>query len=651
MAPHRGDEDDDERLRRNARARLGAAAVIPFFVVSYALLLPWLGLASAEACAITTLFFSTSLALSSFIDEEALHALFFPAVEGSGMGLPLKLRMCHWLLGNAILYALLRICDGQDTSMETMTLELYVLLIALTYMDFIFSMTSAKHRQAQGQQPDISLYVIAAVPAATYAVMISLIMIQLNMSYLPLVVATRDPLVLLAMPLVHAVCLIPCMPRILRYFPWGSSSDRNGRPAAGGGMCHVWLIYVAMSLWSWQRAPPLRLAMLLSKAPTQMLTRTRSMAISTRALGCAVAIIAAIVALGAVWLFIGTFLQGMRRTLGFLRALSRSGPHWQRISLTSQQQKQQAVCDDEEARIGAYSDLATEFYQWGWGNCFHFADKRSDESHNEALLRHEYYLAGLLQVSADAHILDCGCGVGGAARNIARFSGCQVTGVAVSGFQVGRANALSAEENMREKVEFLEAPGLAKLPFLDNSFDAVYAIESTCHSPDRCATYAEIMRVLKPGGVFACYEWCLTDRYDASSEEHRRIKRYIEIGFSLPEILPASACLRLLQQPGFDVLEARDCARDQNEGGEPWHLRLQPSWNPLVWPGFQFNPVVFRLLPWVLRLGESLGVLPVGTVRTQMMLQAAAEGLLRGGALGIISPMFLVVTRKPAGSP
>ena len=42
--------------------------------------------------------------------------------------------------------------------------------------------------------------------------------------------------------------------------------------------------------------------------------------------------------------------------------------------------------------------------------------------------------------------------------------------------------------------------------------DAVFAIESTYHAPDRVGVYSEIHRVLKPGGTFACYEWCLADK-------------------------------------------------------------------------------------------------------------------------------------------
>jgi len=40
---------------------------------------------------------------------------------------------------------------------------------------------------------------------------------------------------------------------------------------------------------------------------------------------------------------------------------------------------------------------------------------------------------------------------------------------------------------------------------------------------------AEILRVLKPGQLFAGYEWCLTDKYDPSNPQHSQIKKVIEI--------------------------------------------------------------------------------------------------------------------------
>ena len=44
-----------------------------------------------------------------------------------------------------------------------------------------------------------------------------------------------------------------------------------------------------------------------------------------------------------------------------------------------------------------------------------------------------------------------------------------------------------------------------KQPFEAETFDAAYAIEATCHAPDRTQCFAEIFRVLRPGGHFAGY--------------------------------------------------------------------------------------------------------------------------------------------------
>ena len=44
------------------------------------------------------------------------------------------------------------------------------------------------------------------------------------------------------------------------------------------------------------------------------------------------------------------------------------------------------------------------------------------------------------------------------------------------------------------------------LPFTDASFDVVFSKDALLHVPDKDALFAEIFRVLKPGGVFAAIE-------------------------------------------------------------------------------------------------------------------------------------------------
>jgi len=62
------------------------------------------------------------------------------------------------------------------------------------------------------------------------------------------------------------------------------------------------------------------------------------------------------------------------------------------------------------------------------------------------------------------------------------------------------------------------------MEYSDNRFDKAYAIEATCHSSDLTKVYSEIYRVLKPGGLFVCCEWIMTDKYDKNDAYHRKLK-------------------------------------------------------------------------------------------------------------------------------
>jgi hypothetical protein len=82
--------------------------------------------------------------------------------------------------------------------------------------------------------------------------------------------------------------------------------------------------------------------------------------------------------------------------------------------------------------VNAYYELATSFYEWGWGESFHFANQLPGETFKTAIARHEYYLAGRLGVAKGAKVLDCGCGIGGPMRNIAKFTNANITGVTLN---------------------------------------------------------------------------------------------------------------------------------------------------------------------------------------------------------------------------
>ena len=112
-----------------------------------------------------------------------------------------------------------------------------------------------------------------------------------------------------------------------------------------------------------------------------------------------------------------------------------------------------------------------------------------------------------------------------------------------------------------------------KLPVPDKSYDAVYAIEATCHAPDKVKLFTELHRVMKDGAEFAGYEWCLTKKYDKNNPEHRAIKKGIEEGDALPDIWYEADVVDALKQAGFEVLDARDLA-PTSDRETPWELAL-----------------------------------------------------------------------------
>ena len=183
---------------------------------------------------------------------------------------------------------------------------------------------------------------------------------------------------------------------------------------------------------------------------------------------------------------------------------------------------------DYASVVNTYYDLVTDFYEYGWGQSFHFAPRAHGETFRESLLRHEQWLALRLGLSPDKHVLDVGCGVGGPMRTIARFAGCTITGLNNNDYQVARAGMHNRRVGLDARCDVVKGDFMA-MPFPDAHFDAAYAIEATVHAPDLASVYAEIGRVLKPGGVLASYEWAMTERFIATDGSHQRIRRDIAV--------------------------------------------------------------------------------------------------------------------------
>lgn len=54
--------------------------------------------------------------------------------------------------------------------------------------------------------------------------------------------------------------------------------------------------------------------------------------------------------------------------------------------------------ENYEDVVNSYYDLATDFYEYGWGQSFHFATQAKGEPYAQAIARHEHWLALQLQL-------------------------------------------------------------------------------------------------------------------------------------------------------------------------------------------------------------------------------------------------------------
>jgi SAM-dependent methyltransferase len=119
-------------------------------------------------------------------------------------------------------------------------------------------------------------------------------------------------------------------------------------------------------------------------------------------------------------------------------------------------------------------------------------------------------LASAARLQPSTRVLDLGCGIGGPARYLAATFGCKVTGVDLSPGFIDAATYLTARCGLSDRVTFQVSDGL-HLPFEDAAFDTVFLQHVAMNVEDRPAIYAEVRRILTPGGRFANHDLVLRD--------------------------------------------------------------------------------------------------------------------------------------------
>ena len=162
----------------------------------------------------------------------------------------------------------------------------------------------------------------------------------------------------------------------------------------------------------------------------------------------------------------------------------------------------------------------------------------------------------------NSRVLDIGCGMGGIDILLVKdYGAAEVVGIDVETPVLEKAKQYALEEDLVEKIKYiLVEPG--PLLFESASFDIVFSKDALLHIPDKKMLFSEIMRVLKPGGLFLAGDW-LRGEYENATEHMKEFHKLSSNEFNMVTLRDYAT---KLENAGFSNVTLRD----RNE----WYLGM-----------------------------------------------------------------------------
>ena len=115
------------------------------------------------------------------------------------------------------------------------------------------------------------------------------------------------------------------------------------------------------------------------------------------------------------------------------------------------------------------------------------------------------HLLDQLNFSENDHILDVGCGLGGASRYVSNKFNNRVTGIDITQEYIEVGAALCAWVGLGKQVSLHQGSALC-MPFEDETFDGAIMLHVGMNIDDKAKLFAEVYRVLRPDTYFCVYD-------------------------------------------------------------------------------------------------------------------------------------------------